>query len=31
MSWFLIWAAAASVTLVFNYAIHNVNPRDDDK
>ena len=27
---FTIWLGLASVALVFNYAIHNVNPRDDD-
>jgi hypothetical protein len=26
---FTIWLGLASVALVFNYAIHNVNPRDD--
>ena len=31
MTWFIIWFLAASVALVFNYALHSVNPRNDNE
>ena len=30
ITFFGTWFALASIALVFNYAIHSINPRDDE-
>ena len=30
MTGLTVWFALASIALVFNYAIHSINPRDDE-